>query len=81
MTLRRLRAGQCYYQPYFGTREFPAKFCLWDKGEITSIPETKDLGYMLYDMDYSDPGNIQPMFFRANMVNGVIDLTDCKVIR
>ncbi|MEE3487747.1 MAG: type I-C CRISPR-associated protein Cas5c [Bulleidia sp.] len=81
MTLRRLRKGQCYYQPYFGTREFPAKFCLWDKGEITSIPETKDLGYMLYDMDYSDPGNIQPMFFRANMVNGVIDLTDCKVIR
>jgi CRISPR-associated protein Cas5d len=76
---RRLKRGQCYYQPYFGCREFPAKFCLWDKGEITAIPDTKDLGFMLYDMDYSDPKNIQPMFFRALMDHGVINLEDCKV--
>ena len=36
---------------------------------------------MLYDMEYSDPENIQPMFFRAQMVHGVIDLTDCEVVK
>ena len=36
---------------------------------------------MLYDMDYTDPANIQPMFFRAQMNRGVIDLTDCEVIK
>ena len=36
---------------------------------------------MLYDMDYSDPNDIQPMFFRAVMRNGVLDLRDCEVIR
>ena len=36
---------------------------------------------MLFDMDYTDPKNIQPMFFRAQMVNGMIDLRDCEVVR
>ncbi len=36
---------------------------------------------MLFDMDYTDPKNIQPMFFRARMVNGMIDLRDCEVVR
>ena len=41
------------------------------------------MGFMLYDMDYSDceRGNISPMFFRAVMKRGVIDLRDCEVIR
>lgn len=78
---RRLRKGQCYSQPYLGCREFPANFELWEGGDIPTIQETRDLGYMLYDMDYSDPENICPMFFRAKMVNGVIDLTNCEVIR
>ena len=29
---------------------------------------------MLYDMDYSDPENITPMFFRASMVDGIIQV-------
>ena len=57
--------GQCYHQPYFGTREFPAHFRKWPGGEIPAIAETRDLGYMLYDMDYRQPQDIQPMFFRA----------------
>ena len=69
--------------PYFGCREFPAHFELCEE-ETTScysvVPE-KDLGFMLYDMDYSDPNDIQPMFFRAVMRNGVLDLRDCEVIR
>lgn len=78
---RRLRKGQCYSQPYFGCREFPANFRLWEDGEIPTIPETRDLGFMLYDMDYSDPENITPMFFRARMENGIIDLDHCEVFR
>lgn len=78
---RRLRNGQCYSQPYFGCRECTAHVGLWEKGQIPTIGETRDLGWMLYDMDYSDPSDIRPMFFRAQMVNGVIDLTDCEVRR
>ena len=78
---RRLRSGQAYMQPYLGCRECTAHFRLWEGGDIPTIDETRDLGYMLYDMDYSDLKNIQPMFFRAQMVHGVIDLTDCEVVK
>ena len=78
---RRLRSGQAYMQPYLGCRECTAHFRLWEGGEIPAIDETRDLGYMLYDIDYSDSQNIQPMFFRAQMVHGVIDLTDCEVVK
>lgn len=78
---RRLEKGQCYHQPCFGTREFPASFGMWQGGEIRAIDESRDLGYMLYDMDYSDPNNITPMFFRARLEHGVLDVTDCEVRR
>ncbi len=78
---RRLRSGQAYMQPYLGCRECTAHFRLWEGGDIPTIDETRDLGYMLYNMEYSDPENIQPMFFRAQMVHGVIDLTDCEVVK
>lgn len=78
---RRLRSGQAYMQPYLGCRECTAHFRLWEGGDIPTIDETRDLGYMLCDMEYSDPENIQPMFFRAQMVHGVIDLTDCEVVK
>lgn len=82
--MRRLRRGECYHMPYFGCREFPAHFCLCEEDEIqtaySEVPE-KDLGFMLFDMDYSDKANIQPMFFRAVMKNGVLNLKNCEVIR
>ena len=82
--MRRLRRGECYHMPYLGCREFPANFALCEEEEIHTaydvLPE-KDLGLMLYDMDYSDPENIQPMFFRAVMRHGVVDLRDCEVVR
>ena len=81
---RRLERGQTYHQPYFGNREYPAFFREWD-GRPIRIPEElmgeRDLGYMLYDMDYSDRENIQPMFFRAQMRDGVLDFRNCEVIR
>lgn len=78
---RRLRKGACYAAPYLGTRECTAHFRLWEGGAIEGIGETRDLGYMLYDMDYSDPEHIQPMFFRAKMEHGCIDLRGCEVIK
>ncbi len=81
--MRRLKRGECYHTPYFGCREFPVNFCLCE-GEVHGAYEAveeKDLGFMLYDMDYSNPENIQPMFFRAVMRRGVVDLRDCEVIR
>ena len=84
ITMRRLKKGECYHMPYFGCREFPAHFALCEEEEIKTVYETvleKDFGIMFYDMDYSDPENIQPMFFRAVMRQGVLDLRDCEVIR
>lgn len=73
---RRLEKGQFYHQPYFGTREFPAFFrpCK----EIPTCPEELkgelDLGWMLLDLDYSDPENITPHFFRAVLRDGVLEV-------
>ena len=80
---RRLSRGQCYHQPYFGCREFPVSFRQYEKDEIITAynDQDKDLGFMLYDLDYSDLQEIEPMFFRAVMKNGVLDLTDCEVVR
>lgn len=78
---RRLLKGACYSQPYLGTRECTAHFQLWEGGPIPTIHETRDLGLMLYDMDYTDSSNITPMFFRAQMTDGVIDLRNCEVYR
>ena len=67
--------GQCFNQPYLGTREFAASFRLIDKnaGDLRpAIDENRDFGIMLYDMDFSDIKNVQPMFYRAKMVQGVI---------
>ena len=63
--MRRLRKGEFYYMPYFGCREFSAHFALCEEEEIHTaydVVEEKDLGIMLFDMDYSDPENIHLCF-------------------
>ena len=71
---RRIQKGQCYHMPYLGCREFLARF-RWCQ-EFPPCPEElkgeRDLGWMLYDMDYSDPENIRPLFFRAVLRDGVL---------
>lgn len=76
---RRASKGQCFNQPYLGTREFSASFRLINPNEEALTPPiseeqggTKDLGIMLYDMDFKDPKNILPMFYRPQMKDGVI---------
>lgn len=75
---RRAKKGQCFFQPYLGCREFSCFFKLVDTEQesATPIPETRDLGFMLYDMDYSDPADIRPAFFRAKLENGVLNVPD-----
>ena len=73
---RRARKGQCFNQPYLGTREFSASFRLVDaENDVLDNPiqESRDLGLMLYDMDF-DKNVERPdaMFYRAKMENGVI---------
>ena len=79
----RARRGRCFTQPYFGCREFPASFALVteDSPPPRPIPESRDLGVMLYDMDYSDPRDIRPTFFHAEMVNGVVEVEGKEVLR
>lgn len=80
---RRIEKGQCFTQPYLGCREFPAAFQAYDSETIvTAYPqEERDLGYMLYDMDFSDPKNISPTFIRAKLIHGVLDLTEKEIVR
>lgn len=41
----------------------------------------RDFGIMLFDMDYSNHQDITPMFYRAVMKNGVIDVAGSEVYR
>jgi len=79
IALRRMRKGQCFHHPYFGCREFPVQFELIENEVPVSCycgkKEEKDLGFMLYDIDFSD--KMKAVFFRACMVDGVIDVQKC----
>lgn len=78
---RRARKGQCFHHPYLGCREFSCAFRLIGTDNTQSVPITKseDLGWMLYDMDYSNPNDPKPVFFHAEIKNGVIN-TDQRVV-
>lgn len=85
---RRAKKGQCFNQPYLGTRECSASFRLVLPTETNpkeAIQETRDLGIMLYDMDFeTNPDNPDALFFRAKMNNGVIivpSLNDKEILR
>lgn len=74
MFLRRAKKGQCFNQPYLGCREFSAFFELVDEGtEYKPIKETKDLGWMLYDMCF-DKEEPEPSFFRGWLKGGVLSV-------
>lgn len=83
MFKRRASRGQCFNQPYLGTREFSCSFKYieqeqLDKEKISHPPVqiSKELGWMLYDMDFSDLNNPTPRFFDAEMIDGVINVPD-----
>jgi CRISPR-associated protein Cas5d len=75
MFRRRAAAGQCFHRPYLGTREFAAEFALLE-GELPApIAVTRDLGWMLYDIDYSGSKPL-PLFFEARLVAGSVAVPD-----
>ncbi len=74
---RRARKGQCFHRPYLGCREFSCMFRFIDNAEseaLQPIQETRELGFMLYDMDFKDPKDIKPAFFKARIDNGVMHI-------
>ncbi len=73
---RRIKGGKCFFQPSFGMREFVCYF-----GEPTDaqpIPDTLDLGIMLYDVfdlhKYEVTPKAEPFVtvFEAKLENGVL---------
>jgi CRISPR-associated protein Cas5d len=85
MFQRRAEKGQCFAQPCFGCREFPAHFQLADESAMRVEPNPNadsDLGLMLYDvfdLDVSPdqkPGKVdakpQITLFRAALKDGVL---------
>ena len=86
MFTRRARAGQCFQQPYLGTREFPARFTLIETDATipaSTLPladQNRDFGYMLHDIAFDqDPQtkavhSTTPRFFRAQMKDGIITI-------
>lgn len=76
MFKRRAEKGQCFHRPYLGCREFACDFRLVDPKEtqLKAIDETRDLGFMLYDMDFERDANApQPLFFRASINHGIVN--------
>lgn len=71
---RRAEAGQCFHQPYFGTREFPASFAWIEKPDIPRSPlqGERDLGWMLHDIDFEN--GMEPRFFHALLREGVLEV-------
>lgn len=83
---RRAKKGQTFHQPYFGTREFPVDFRLIRDPAADPpdpVPEdllgNRDLGWMLYDLDYSNPTELQPLFYRPTIIDGVIDVEKYRI--
>ncbi|MFN5543407.1 MAG: type I-C CRISPR-associated protein Cas5c [Betaproteobacteria bacterium] len=74
MFTRRAAKGQCVNQPYLGCREFAADVRLVDAHSDISpaIAESRDLGWMLHDMDFSNASEPKPRFFNARMQSGIV---------
>lgn len=91
MFIRRAEKGQCFHRPYLGCREFSAHFkpVLPPDQAPEAVGETRDLGWMLFDMVHDNKADrdhvhsctdgCQPSFFKAMMENGRIDLRGIEV--
>ncbi|WP_044301177.1 type I-C CRISPR-associated protein Cas5c [Rhodopirellula sallentina] len=79
MFSRRLEKGQHFHQPYLGCRE-----CIADvepaEADCEPIAEDRDLGLMLYDIDFSRPAR-RPLFYHAVMKQGVIEVPSMSQVR
>jgi CRISPR-associated protein Cas5, subtype I-C/DVULG len=83
---RRAAQGQCFQQPCFGVREFPANFALVEgacpPSDLPDDQRDRDLGWMLLDIEHERDSrignqhcctpNCTPLFFRAALSAGVL---------
>ncbi len=78
---RRAEGGQCFHRPCLGTREFVASFALVAEGaglppsDLPPDQRGRDLGWMLHDIDFANDQTSR--FFRARLVDGVLDVNRC----
>lgn len=70
MMRRRIEKGQCFQRPYLGCREFAAEFGPPHEGD-RPIPDSMEIGRMLYDIAFLPEGN-RAAFFVARLENGVM---------
>jgi len=80
---RRFSAGKCFYQPYFGMREFPAYFEPYnpDIHKKKPLPVDMDLGFMLYDVFdlngfNTENENVSISLFHAFVKNGILEVPE-----
>lgn len=78
---RRASAGKCFYQPYFGCKEFPAYFSYIEPqaGPVSAVEWDGDLGWMLYDvfdLGKENSPDAAPMVsvFEAQVRRGVMEI-------
>jgi CRISPR-associated protein Cas5d len=77
---RRAKKGQCFHRPYLGCREFACCFRLIENDDgARPIEKSGELGWMLYDINFDDPQNPRPEFFRAELKEGVL-VTDRRKV-
>lgn len=95
MFQRRAAKGQCFTQPCFGCREFPAHFELTDENAMrvpTGINADRDFGLMLYDVFNLDvekeqrPGKVEKpkprvTFFKASLKEGIVDVPEWREVK
>ena len=75
MFSRRVAKGQHFHQPYLGCREFIAQIRPADNAPAP-IDDNRELGLMLWDMEYHSPDNIRPVFFAARLDGGVLNVPE-----
>jgi len=73
---RRAAKGQWVNQPYLGCREFAAdvRLVASEAEQPPPIQDSRDLGWMLHDLDFAQASSPQPRFFRAEMKYGVVEV-------
>lgn len=77
MFTRRVDNGQHFHQPYFGCRECIAEILPpIEKPEEQAISVSKELGIMLWDIEFGGRESPQntPLFFNAKLENGKVKI-------
>jgi CRISPR-associated protein Cas5d len=81
MLNRRVEKGQCFHRPALGCREFAASF-EHPGVEDRPIAESRELGWMLYDIVFRDGGSAnRPIFFKAALQAGVLATDPALVLK